>query len=161
MEDLGIPDATTIARMRSANLFVRLRTLPGDLAPASLHRFIMSLPTHSRRASFENGMLQTLQDLQLTDIEPQSAVPPESLLVSADDPEEGIGGVRRRWSREIKKQAWAQHCRAMSACQPPFDSAKMKRYVKLAGRDIARKDPSKCAAYLKLELSSKQESALL
>ena len=161
LADLGIPDATTIARMRSANLFVRLRTLPGDLAPASLHRFIMSLPTHSRRASFENGMLQTLQDLQLTDIEPQSAVPPESLLVSADDPEEGIGGVRRRWSREIKKQAWAQHCRAMSACQPPFDSAKMKRYVKLAGRDIARKDPSKCAAYLKLELSSKQESALL
>ena len=49
----------------------------------------------------------------------------------------------------------------MSACQPPFDSAKMKRYVKLAGRDIARKHPSKCAAYLKLELSSKQESALL
>lgn len=43
----------------------------------------------------------------------------------------------------------------------PFDSAKMKRYVKLAGRDITRKDPSKCAAYLKLELSSKQESALL
>ena len=161
LADLGIPDATTIARMRSANLFVRLRTLPGDLAPASLHRFIMSLPTHSRRTSFENGMLQTLQDLQLTDIEPQSAVPPESLLVSADDPEKGIGGVRRRWGREIKKQAWAQHCNAMIAGQPPFDSAKMKRYVKLAGRDITRKDPSKCAAYLKLELSSKQESALL
>ena len=161
LADLGIPDAVTIHRMRTANLFVRLRTLPGNLAPASLHRFIMSLPARSRNSSSENSMLQTLQALQLTDAERQTALPPTSLLVSTDSPEGGIAGTRRRWSREIKKQVWEHHCRAMIAGQSPFDSDKMKRYVKLATRDIRRKEPYKCAAYLKLELSSKQESALL
>ena len=106
-------------------------------------------------------MLQTLQALQLTDVESQTASPPASLVMSADDPEGGIAGSRRRWSREIKKQVWEHHCRDMRAGQPPLDSVKMKRYVKLASRDVCRKEPYRCAAYLKLELSSKQESALL
>ena len=96
LADLGIPDAVTIHRMRSASLFVRLRTLPTNLAPSSLHRFIMSLPTQSRSSSFEGGMLQTLQALQLADVESQTASPPASLVMSADDPEGGIAGLRRR-----------------------------------------------------------------
>ena len=161
LADMGIPDAVTIASMRSVGLLMRLRTLPQNIAPASLHRFIMALPHKDRASSFENGMLETLQLLQLPDMLQETARPPASLLVSADAKEGGIKAERQRWSREIKKRAWSLHCKAMLAEQSPFDSDKMRAYTTLARRDIQRREPHKCAAYLKMELSSKQESALL
>ena len=161
LADMGIPDALTIARMRTAGLIMRLRTLPADLAPASLHRFILDLPKEARSTSFEVDMVRSLEDLRMMDMIRATVVAPTTLLAPPREQDCGIGTVRVRWSREIKRRAWALHCEAIIAGKPPFNSDKIRRYVELARRDIQRKEPYRCAAYLKLELSSKQESALL
>ena len=40
LADLGIPDASTIKLIRTANLRVRLQTLPEKLPPAAFHRHL-------------------------------------------------------------------------------------------------------------------------
>ena len=49
-----------------------------------------------------------------------------------------ITAVRHRWATKIKKQAWETHRKDLLEGRAPFDSKKMRRYVRLAQQDLTR-----------------------
>lgn len=72
-----------------------------------------------------------------------------------------ITAVRHRWATKIKKQAWETHRKNLLQGRAPFDSEKMRRYVRLAQQDLTRPNLAQCAIYLTMDLTANQEAASL
>ena len=85
----------------------------------------------------------------------------DSLERPAYGEQDPITAVRHRWATKIKKQAWEIHREDLLQGRAPFDSEKMRRYVRLAQQDLTRPNLAQFAKYLTMDLTANQEAAFL
>ena len=160
LADMGIPNAQTIHRIRLVSLLVRLRTLPAHLTPAALHNFLSSQVPEAT-ADFEKKMRITAAAIGLGEISMEVKPPADSLGRPRHGEQDPITVARQRWATKIKKHAWETHRKGLLEGRAPFDTEKMRRYVRLAQHDLARTNLARCAKYLTMDLTANQEAAFL
>jgi len=90
---------------------------------------------------------------------------PADSLGSAARPRHGeqdpITVVRHRWAIKIINQARETHRKDLREGRAPFNSEKMRRYVRLVQQDLTRPNLAQCAKYLTMNLTANQEAAFL
>ena len=159
LADLGLPDANTIKLIRTANLRVRLQTLPKNLLPAAFHRFLETQRTQPSR--LVRQMQDTFQTLNLESAWRSLPSPPSSLARHATDDPDPITATRRAMETKIRKAAWEHHRHLLLHNQVPHNKPRMKEYVLLANQDLRRARLDTCASFLQMNLTPKQEAALV
>ena len=159
LADLGIPDASTIKLIRTANLRVRLQTLPEKLLPAAFHRHLET--SHPRSGGLVSQMQATFRTLHLVPDWRLLPRPPPSLARPADGHNDRIVKTRNAMENKIRKAAWEHHRQLLLANTVPHNSPKMKEYVCIANQDLRRARLDECAAFLRMDLTPKQEAALV
>ena len=159
LSDLGLPDANTIKLVRTANLRVRLQTLPKNLLPAAFHRFLETQrPQPSRLV---RQMQDTFHTLNLEQAWRSLPSPPSSLARYAIEGPDPIKTTRRSMETKIRKAAWEHHRQLLLHNKVPYNKPRMKEFVILANEDLRRARLNECASFLQMNLTPKQEAALV
>ena len=162
--DLGLPDVHVIRDIRLANLFARLQTLPPDIVPAALHRFLQT-KTSARTESIEGDMFRLLARIGCGHLWGSVSPPSQALVSSAglrklDSEPDLIVRRRSELNRVIKQAAWNARRRALLETNSSVNP-KLADYVQRFREDLLRKRLDQCAAYLDGNLSSAQQACML
>ena len=164
--DLGLPDVYLIRNLRISSLFARLRTLPTNLSPASLHQFLCRQPA-ARTTGAEGDMYSLLVEYGMTHLWEEALPPTQTLHTGLPPAPKGetqhdpIGHARRHLERQLQRRAWAHRGSQLRTGAAPFDDDKTRAYAICVANDLLRKDLQSCAPYLKANLSPHQEACML